>query len=126
MKHLYIVSALIEAGAALLLLVMPTAIQLVLGPGISGAAIPLARVAGAALLALAVACWFSRNEGKSRAARGLLVAMLTYNVGAASILGAAAIELHTAAMALWMAVIVHVAMCVWCASLLVGKTGRLD
>ncbi len=73
MKHFLTLTAAIEAGAGLGLLVVPSDIvQLLLGADISGAAIPLGRVAGAALLALSVACWLTRGDAQNQAARRLV------------------------------------------------------
>ena len=77
MKRLLTVTAVIEAGAGLAFLVVPAVVvQLLLGADISGAGIPLGRVAGAALLVLGVACWVARGDAQSRAAKGLVTAML--------------------------------------------------
>lgn len=122
MKHLFTVTAVIEVGAGVPLLGMPAVVvQLLLGADIFGVAIPLGRVAGAALLALGVASWLARGDTQSRAARGLVAAMLLYNCGAVIVLGAAGIRLQTAGIALWPAVILHAGMAVWCVSLLLRK-----
>src|SRR5271154_1724908 len=111
MKHLLIVTAAIEAGAGLALLVVPTIfVQLLLSADISGAAIPLGPVAGVALLALGVACWIARGDARSRAARGIVAAMLLYDFGAVVVLGVAGIWSGTTGIALWPAVILHAAM----------------
>ena len=47
-----------EAGAGLALLIVPAlAGRLLLGEELTGVAIPVARVAGIALIALGIACW---------------------------------------------------------------------
>ncbi len=126
MKHLLTVTAVIEAGAGLALLVVPTVVvQLLLGADISGAAIPLGRVAGAALLALGLACWLARGDAQNQAARGLVAAMLLYNLGAVVVLGAAGTRPQAAGIALWPAVIIHAAMAVWCITLLLRKPAQL-
>jgi hypothetical protein len=119
------VEALIEAATGLPLLVVPAVIvRLLLGAEISGVAIPLGRVAGAALLALGVACWLADGDTKSRAGRGLVIAMLVYNVGVATILAVAGINSSPVGIALWPAVILHAVMAVWCARVLcMGKNG---
>jgi hypothetical protein len=58
MKKVLIVAAVAEAATGLALLVVPSLVgQLLLGEDLTGVAIPVARVAGIALIALAVACW---------------------------------------------------------------------
>ena len=118
-KNLHIVSAVIETGAGVALLVVPAlAVRLLLGAEITGAAIPLGRLAGVALLALAVACWLARGDTKSRTASGLAGAMLVYNIGAVVILGLAGIQSQTSGIALWPAVILHAVMAAWCVRVL--------
>jgi len=39
-----------------------------------------------ALLALGVACWLAREDAASRAAKGLVAAMLLYNIGVVAVL----------------------------------------
>jgi hypothetical protein len=57
-------------------------VRLLLGGEISGAGIPLGRVAGSALCARGVACWFAQYDAQSCAARSLVTAMVVYNLGA--------------------------------------------
>jgi len=122
MKPLLILTALIEAATGLALLVVPVfVVKLLLGEEISGAGIPLGRVAGVALLALGGACWLAGDDTKSRAARGLVAAMLLYNFGVAGILAVADIQSQMVGIALWPAVILHVAMAAWCVTHLLKK-----
>src|SRR5213596_2230150 len=108
-------TALIEAVTGLGLLAVPAiVVWLLLGAEISGASIPLSRVAGAALLALGVACWLARDDTQSRAARGLVVAMLLYNIPATAVLAFAGIGLGLHGVALWPAVVLHAVMAIWC------------
>jgi hypothetical protein len=112
-------TATIEAATGLALIAVPAiVVRLLLGAEISGASIPLGRVAGAALLALGVACWLARDDGQSRTARGLVVAMLTYNIVATTVLAFAGIGLGLHGVALWPAVVLHAAMAVWCVACL--------
>jgi hypothetical protein len=115
MKHLLALTAVIEAATGLALLAVPAfVVKLLLGEDISGAGIPLGRVAGVALLALGITCWLAGGDTQSRAARGLLKAMLIYNLGVAIVLAVAGIQSHFVGIALWPAVILHAVMSVWC------------
>src|SRR5437764_5256230 len=119
MKRFLTLTAIIEAATGLALIALPaTVVRLLLGAEISGASIPLGRVAGAALLALGVACWLARHDTQSRAARGLVVAMLTYNVPATAVLAFAGIALGLHGVVLWPAVVLHAAMGAWCGACL--------
>ena len=89
-------------------------VRLLLGAKISGATIPLGRVAGVALLTLGVASWLASYDERSCAARGLVSAMVLYNLGAVIILGSAGLGSQSVGIALWPAVILHAVMAVWC------------
>jgi len=115
MKRFLTLTAIIEGATGLALIAVPgIVVRLLLGAEISGASIPLGRVAGAALLALGVACWLARDDTQSRAARGLVVAMLMYNIVATAVLAFAGIGLGLHGVVLWPAVVLHAAMAVWC------------
>jgi hypothetical protein len=129
MKTLHTVSAVIELGAGLALLAFPSVVvKLLLGsPLDTPAAVALGRLAGAALLTLGLACWLARGDTLGCAARGLVVAMLVYNIGAVVVLGATGVQLPTAGIALWPAVIFHAVMAVWCIRVLyTGKALHID
>ena len=112
-------TAIIEVLTGLGLLVVPAiVVRLLLNSEISGAALPLGRVAGVALLALGVACWLASNDTPSSAARGLVGAMLLYNIGATLIFGAAGLGSGLVGLILWAAVILHAVMAVWCTACL--------
>ena len=116
MNRLLKLTAIIEAAAGLALMVVPAVVvRLLLGSRLdTSAAVTLGRVAGAALCALGLACWLARDDGQSRAARGLVAAMLLYNVATVAVLAFAGIGFGLHGMALWPAVILHAAMAVWC------------
>ncbi len=116
MKELLTTMAIIEAAPGVGLLALPAVVAgMLLGASLDmPAALTVARVAGAALLALAVACWLARTDERSRAAKGLVVAMFVYNIAAVAVLAFAGISLRLVGVALWPAVVLHVVMAVWC------------
>jgi hypothetical protein len=117
-------TAVIEAGAGLALLSVPSAAaKLLLGAPLEAPdAITIARLGGAGLLTLGVAFWLARGDSRSRAARGLVAAVAIYNLGAVLILGAAGLRSQSVGIALWPAVVLHAVMTAWCiASLLTGE-----
>jgi hypothetical protein len=115
MKRLLAITAAIEAGTGIgLLVVPPVIVRLLLGATLDApAAVTVARVAGAAVLALGVACWLARDDG-----RALVVAMLFYNVVAVAVLAHAAVGLALSGIGLWPAVGLHTALAGWCAAAL--------
>jgi hypothetical protein len=123
MKSLLLVTAVFEAGIGLGLLAAPSVVaQLLLGATLDApAALTVARVAGAALLALGVACWLAAFDPQSCAARGVVSAMVLYNIGAAVVLGAAGIRSQRVGVGLWPAVLLHTAMTIWCVTTLLRK-----
>jgi len=120
MSRLLKLTAIIEAATGLGLIAVPSVVvRLLLGSPLDiSAAVMLGRVAGAALLALGVACWLARDDTQSRAARGLVVAMLIYNIAATALLAFAAIGLRLHGVALWPAVVLHAVMGAWCVACL--------
>ncbi len=124
MDALLTATAGIEAGAGLALLSVPSAAaKLLLGAPLDAAdAFTIARLGGAGLLTLGVAFWLARGDSQSRAARGLVAAVVIYNLGAVIILGAAGLRSQSVGIALWPAVVLHAVMTAWCiASLLSGE-----
>jgi hypothetical protein len=120
MKRLLILTALIEVPTGLGLIVAPTVVvQLLLGSSLdTSIAVLLGRVAGIAVFALGLACWLARDDAQSRAARGLVVAMLLYNAAVAALLVYAGICLGLHGIAIWPVVVIHAIMAVWCTACL--------
>ena len=81
-------------------------------------------MAGAALLALGVANWFARYDERSYAAKGLVAAMVVYNLGAVVILGTAGILSPPVGIALWPGVVLHALMTSWCVVCLAQKPAK--
>ena len=123
MNPLLTLTAVIEMGTGLVLVASPPLLAaLLLGSSVDApAALTVGRVAGAALIALGVACWLARHEGRSRAATGLVAAMLLYNLAVVAILASAGIGYGLGGGVLWSAVVLHAAMAVWCIACLRSK-----
>lgn len=116
MKSLLIITAMLEAGVGLVLLLSPALpVALLLGtPLDTPGGMVAARIAGAAVLALGVACWRARHDGQSRAGRVVVSAMLVYNLAVAAVLAYAWIELDLTGLGLRPAVGLHLALAIWC------------
>lgn len=123
-RALLVFIAMVEATAGLALAIVPPGpVSLLFGGSLeTPAAVMLARVAGAALLTLAIACWAARSDGGSAAGRGILAAMLFYNVAVAALLAYCGAALQMSGPLLWPCVPLHVAIAVWCGLCLRGRS----
>jgi hypothetical protein len=117
------VTAAAESTTGLALLGLPMLVaSLLLGASLdTPAAVAVARVTGTALLSLGVACWLARHDEQSRAARGLVAALLLYNAAVTAVLVHAGTGLGLFGAGLWPAVVLHVAMAAWCIACLRSK-----
>lgn len=101
MKKALMIAAVGEAAAGLALLIHPSLVGLLLfGEALTGVAVPVARVAGIALIALGVACW--RNSPP--------VGMLTYSTVVTLYLAYLGLAGGLTGVLLWPAVAVHIAL----------------
>jgi hypothetical protein len=116
MKALFGATAVIEGLTGVALVVAPSLVTTLLFGEVFGlpAAEILGYVAGAALLALATACWLARHDDASAAARGLIGAMLLYNGGTTAALAYALLSLQQHGLLLAPAIGLHAAMALWC------------
>jgi hypothetical protein len=116
MKLLLIITAVLEAVTGLTLILMP----IVASSALLGAPLDIpnglvaARIAGAALVALAIACWQARNGERGSPATGVVEAMLFYNFATAMVLVYAGIRLDLHGALLWPAIVLHLCLGVWC------------
>ena len=103
MKKALIFAAVGEAATGLALLSVPSLVgQLLLGEQLAGVAIPVARVAGIALIALGIACW----PGPP------LVGMVTYSELVTVYLAYLGFARGLTGVHLWPAVVLHVILTV--------------
>lgn len=116
MKNLFTVTTVIEGGAGLVLLALPSlGTTKLLDPSLdSPVGLTVVRILGVAVLSLGVACWLARHDGQSRAARGLAGAMVFYNAAVLTVLVYAGIRLGLSGIGVWPAVLIHAVMSVWC------------
>ena len=116
MKLLLILTAIVEGVAGLTLLLIPTvAVSVLLGvPLDTPGGLVTARIAGAALIALAVACWQARNGERGSASTGVVEAMLLYNFAATVVLVYAGTRLELRSSFLWPAIVLHLGLGGWC------------
>jgi hypothetical protein len=98
MRKVLAVAAVGETATGLALLVVPSLVgQLLLGERLTGAAIPVARVAGIALIGLGIACWPGTP----------LIGMLVYSTAVALYLGYLGFAGGFGGVLLWPAVALH-------------------
>jgi hypothetical protein len=106
MRRVLVLAAVGEAGTGLALLIVPSLVGLLLlGEELTGVAIPVARVAGIALIALGVACW-PGCYADSRPSRALR-AMLCYSLLATLYLAYLGIGGGWVGVLLWPATVAH-------------------
>ena len=99
MKRVLVLAAISEAATGAVLLIVPSLVgKLLLGAELTGIAIPVARVAGIALIALGIACW----PGPP------LVGMLIYSAAVTLYLAYVGFAGSLTGILLWPAVVVHV------------------
>lgn len=112
-SHSRLESALLGAATGIALMVAPEPpVKLLVGAALdtTGGLI----VAGAALLALGLGCLLARSQ----AARGLVAAMLFYNLAALAVLIYTSLGLKLSGVGLWPAVLLHLTLAVWCTACL--------
>ena len=103
MKEVLIFAAVSEAATGLTLLIVPSLVgRLLLGEELTGIALPVARVAGIALIALGVACW----PGPPR------IGMLAYSAAVTLYLAYLGFAGGLNGILLWPAVVLHAVLSV--------------
>lgn len=103
MNRALTVAAVAEVLTGAALLIVPSLVgQLLLGADLTGVAIPIARVAGIALIGLGIACW----PGPP------ILGILVYGVGVAIYLGWLGLRGEASGILLWPAVVIHMILTV--------------
>ena len=122
-KALLIVTALLEVGTGFSLMVVPSlTAELLLGQGLSSPpALVVARIAGAALISVGVACWLTRN-GERPAQSGLVCGMLVYNIAVPIVLLHAWFAWALEGLGLWPAILLHAGLAIWCLAIKLTRT----
>jgi hypothetical protein len=115
MKKVLVVAAIAEGVTGLTLLIAPSLVgRLLLGEELAGVAIPVARVAGIALMALGIACW----PGPP------LVGMLIYSAAVGLYLACLGFVVGFAGIFLWPAVAVHLVLSILLGRAWISKEAR--
>ena len=116
MKALLTITVVLEVPFGVAVLVSPALLASILlgAPLDTPTGLTFARIAGAAVVALGVACWRARQDERSRSAIGIVTAMLFYNVVVIAILMYARLGLGVSSIVLWPAVVLHVVLAAWC------------
>ena len=115
MKSLLAITALVEGSFGLALAIVPSLIvSILLGTSLTDpGAILIGRLAGAALITIAIACWLLRNDTRSYV---MVKVMLVYNILSTALLVYAVLVERISGPGLWPAVLLHVGLLVWCVS----------
>lgn len=125
METLLLTTAAIEVVTGIALLAIPGLLApILLGSALdTPAASGVARLAGAALLSFGIACWFGSRDTQSRAAVGIVAAMLVYNLAAVTLLVSLRYYADMTGIGLLPAAVLHAALAVWCIGCL--RTARV-
>ena len=116
MKNLLIVTAAIETGAGVVLLMAPSLmVRLLVGvPFDAPGGLAVTRVVGALLLVLGVACWYAGRDERSRTARGIVTAMLFYHFMTVVVIAFAGLAHGLSGAGLTPVSVLHAALAGWC------------
>ncbi len=115
MKKVLIFAVVAEVVTGLALLIVPSLVsRLLLGEDLSGGAIPVARIAGIALIALGLACW----PGPP------LAGMATYNAAVTLYLAYLGFAGDMTGIFLWPAVALHLVLSILLGRALIAAEAR--
>jgi hypothetical protein len=125
MKLLMMIMAVFEGMAGLGFLLMPVVVvSMLLNTHLDTLGGLIARLAGAAIIALAISCWQARNAERTGAGLGIVAAMLFYNIAAAVLLAYGGVRLGLQSSFIWPMIVLHGALGMWCGAILWLAQGR--
>lgn len=112
MKHYLTVTTVLEALAGLAFVIVPAKFIFILlaTTVMDPSSLIIARLAGLALITLAIACWLSRDNAQSTV---MAKAMTVYNLCCVLLLVYAVLFERISGQALWPAALVHFMMLGW-------------
>ena len=112
-----LITAAGEGLTGLFLLLLPAVpLAALLGlSAVSPESLLLARVAGAAIIAIAISSGAARADAGGPALRAVLAGILVYDVTVAAVLVSADLRLGLNGVLLWPAVLAHAVLAIWCA-----------
>lgn len=115
-KSLLVVTAVVELVAGIVLLITPSlASKLLLGAGLgSPESVLVGKIGGAALLAIGLSCWLSRNHDRDGQAIGLVAGLLVYNAAIVVLLLYAGVVDKMHGVGIWPTIGLHSALSIWC------------
>jgi hypothetical protein len=110
------VSAAVEVAAGAALMLAPSAFVGLLVGGMldSPTALAVARLAGAALVTIAFMCGFASRDSGSRAAAGVVAALVFYNAAAVGVLLYARLGMDLSGPGTLPAIVLHAGLAAWC------------
>lgn len=121
-RSLLAVTAVLEGATGLALLAMPSGtVTLLLGQGLeTPLAAVVARLAGTALVAIAVSCAAGSRRMPSEQ-RSLVLGLLVYNVSVPVLLITSALHVGLQGPGVWVASLAHIVLLGWCVTCLRGR-----
>lgn len=117
-------TAVLEGIAGIVLVVVPSFIvPILLNASLDDPiAVLFARLLGAALITIAIACWLSKTHRQSSL---MTIALIGYNLIASCVFVYAALVEEMAGPGLWPCVALHVGLLIWCLIIVSQGGGRL-
>jgi len=119
MKKLLTLTAVLESGTGLGMLIVPSVVTtIILGsPVDTTVALVISRISGFALIVIGFVCWINRNGELINSTKGLVGAIGLYNFGVIVVFVAVGLSPEAIGVGLWPIVVAHLVMGIWCITL---------